>query len=77
MNAACTPNGAATRFVPGSGIILQIICLAADSCAPRPSAFAAASHSQASNEKNPAGGSNRAAGCCKPEAEARVIFIFH
>jgi hypothetical protein len=23
MNAACTPNGAATRFVPGSGIILQ------------------------------------------------------
>src|SRR5215475_3067181 len=23
MNAACTPNGTATRFVPGSGIILQ------------------------------------------------------
>jgi|SRR5262249_33275936 len=23
MNAACTPNGAATRFVPGNGIILQ------------------------------------------------------
>jgi hypothetical protein len=23
MNAACTPNGAAMRFVPGSGIILQ------------------------------------------------------
>jgi hypothetical protein len=23
MNAACMPNGAATRFVPGSGIILQ------------------------------------------------------
>jgi hypothetical protein len=23
MNAACTPNGAAMRFVPGSGVILQ------------------------------------------------------
>jgi hypothetical protein len=27
MNAACTPNGAAMRFVPGSGIILQISVL--------------------------------------------------
>jgi hypothetical protein len=38
MNAACTPNGAAMRFVPGSG---AIICLASDRCGLRPSVLAA------------------------------------
>src|SRR5262249_38474207 len=112
MNAACTPNGAATRFVPGSGRILQSSvlsptfarrgrqCLPRDFSRPRRTRrrllvsaslqfdfivlrasrfepiMAARSFSAASGKrkKNPAEGSNRAAGCCEPETEGRVTF---
>jgi hypothetical protein len=96
------PNGAAMRFVPGSGVILQSSVLPptfarrARQCLPRAAPLGGASlyphpfnstlwfcapygssrswrrahfPPQASNKKTPAEGSNRAAGCCEPEAE--------
>jgi hypothetical protein len=108
MNAACTPNGAAMRFVPGSGIILQSSvlsptfarrgreCLPPNFFTPRRtrrrllvssslqfdsmvlraygSNHGGALSFRRKRQKNPAEGTNRTAGCCEPEAEARVTF---